>query len=358
MDKGQATVKTKAKSFEAVGTNELAYFFEQLAMYAKSGISTMESLYIMQGGKSKALNGALIATLCEYVSEGMYLSQAMTLCGCFPEYALGMTDLGEQTGRFEEVCRALSQYYRNRDVLRKNVRSSIAYPLFMAAMVLVVIFVLLVQVMPVFEQVFNQLGLGLNPVSAGLLNFGQALSGSAVYIAAAVALIIIVALVMRSTASGKRSISRMYERSFVTRKLAEAEAANRFAFSMSLMLMSGIDTTSCLEFAYTTAENEIAQTRIADVMQRMEQGESLSDSILASGIVGSEYYGVMEAGSRAGSFGEVLSSVAESYYDDTMRRTQSLLGVIEPAMVALLCVTVGMIMLSVMLPLAGIMTGL
>ena len=86
------------------------------------------------------------------------LYPAMEKTGVFPEYALHMTEIGEQTGRLDETMEALAAYYQREEEILDAVKSAVTYPVAMLGMLLVIVAVLFIKVMPVFEQVYMQLG--------------------------------------------------------------------------------------------------------------------------------------------------------------------------------------------------------
>ncbi len=351
-------VGAKAKSFKKLTSSELTYFFEQISVFSNSGIATWESLSIIADNTPEGKQKELFATVFDLVSGGMHLSVALRECGGFPDYALGMIEIGEQTGRLQEVSSALADYYKDKDVLSQSIRSSVTYPLCMSAMVLVVIFVLLVQVMPVFEQVFAQLGLALNPVSSFLLDIGTAMNSYTIIILSVVAALVVIYFIMRTTEGGKRTLAKLYGKAPFTGKLFEAENVNHFAFSMSLMVGSGIDTLSALEFSRDITGSDAIRAKIQRVIDEFDKGVSLADAIITSGIFSTAYTGMLVAGMRSGTVDSMFMSIAERYHIEAQRYTQRLLSIIEPTLVAILCIVVGMVMLSVMLPLTGILAGM
>ncbi len=351
-------VKLQNLNFKALNSSELAFFFEQLSTFSGSGIATWESLGIISEHSKDQKNKSLFDALYDMVSGGNFLSIAMDKCGCFPDYAIGLIEVGEQTGRIREVSETLCEFYKSKDRLSESIRSSITYPLCMSAMVLVVVFVLLVQVMPVFEQVFSQLGLGLNSVSLFLLNLGQTLNNSVVYIFGVLVTLVIIGFALRFTAGGRKILSNLYDKAPLTGMLSDAENANRFAFSMSLMLGSGLDALNALEFSMLITESERVNSKIKTIITEFEKGESLTDAIIISEIFKPMYNGMLVAGMRSGSVEEMFMSISERYYEDAERYTQRMLSIIEPSLVAVLCIIVGMVMLSVMLPLTGILAGM
>ncbi len=348
----------KVKKVKQISTHDLCYLFEQLSIFSKSGIPTWESLYIISLNEKNSGKTNVFYRLYELVADGMFFSLAMKELGCFPSYAVSMVEMAEQTGKTEDVFMTLHTYYSNRDILSKNIRSSVVYPLCMAGMVFAVVFILLVQVMPVFEQVFEGLGLALNPVSVVLLGIGQTLNTYAVAILAVVAAIILFFVVLKFTSGGKKLLLSFYEKFPLTRRLSESENISKFAFSMSLMIGSGLDAISSLEFASMITQSKSLKKKIALIKADIESGTNLSEAIISRKVFSPFYNGIVIGGVRSGAISETLMTIADRYSNDTQKQIQKILSIIEPLMLAVLCLTVGLVMLSVMLPLTGILSGM
>ncbi len=339
-------------------TVQLAYFFEQMAMFIKNGISTWESLYILSQNAQNEFDKELILTLYKDVAGGMFFSQALEKSGKFPEYVIGMIEVAEQTGRVEEVSNALSNYYKSKDVLSQSIRSAVFYPMLMASMVFVVIFVILVEVMPIFEQVFLQIGLALNPISSLLLNIGKSLNQ---YAAIAIVILLVfvgIYLLMSITKKGKEKLKDMYDKFFLTKNLSNSENANKLSFSLSLMLLSGVDVVSSLRFSQKLIDSKEMIKKVDNIIKSLEKGEALANAIINSNVFKPEYNAMIAASEKSGAESEMLMLISQKYLQETQNNTQRLLGIIEPSLVAFLCITVGVVMLSVMLPLTGILTGM
>lgn len=336
---------------------ELEDLFQQLALFFKSGIPAWEGLALL-GEEAGGKNSELFRALSAKVEDGSSLSDAFLQNGRFPGYAVDMVRMGERTGRMQEIAEALRLYYGGRDVLARELRTSVVYPLSMAGMVLVVIFVLTVAVMPIFEKVFKQLALAMNPLSLSLLRFGQAFSQSALAILIVVIAFVVVFFLLRFTKKGRIALLRAYETSPLTRKVAAIGAAERFAFSMSLMLESSIYILDALPFAAELEESEMAKARIVELERLLAEGMPLQEALFACGIFEESYNGMIAAGLRTDTPGTMLMEVALRCRRDAETRRQRLLAIFEPALVILLCVLVGLVILSVMLPLAGILSGM
>ncbi len=356
MESLNATITPKKK--RELHVSILTSFFEQLYTFYQSGITVWESLSVMAENAPTEHQRKLFEELYDYTVDGFPLSDAMAQAGCFPEYAVNMCNIGEQTGHMDETLESLRAYYTGKDALSQAIRSAVAYPLFMAGMVLTVIFVLIIQVMPVFQEIFAQLGLGMNPFATFLLTLGENFNNYALIVLTVLVVSLLVIIIMQHTRGGKKVLANVYDIFPVTRKLARAQAANSLAFSVSLMLSSGIDTITSFEFAETLLQSSYAKNKVYFIKMRLEEGFSLNDVLVESKVFESKYNGIIVAGNRVGTTDQMLMSIAQRYQVETERRTQQLLGIIEPILVGVLCTMVGMVMLSVMLPLMGILSGM
>ena len=137
---------------------ELSSFCGQTALILKSGISSMEGLTIMLEDAASSDEKSILEALLADMQETGSLYHAMESLNIYPSYLLHMVQIGEETGTLDEVMQSLQNHYEREDSINKSIRNSITYPMIMTGMMAVVIVVLLVKVMPIFNQVFIQLG--------------------------------------------------------------------------------------------------------------------------------------------------------------------------------------------------------
>ena len=114
-----------------------------------------------------------------------------------------MVEIGEASGKLEEVLESLRAYYERNDAVSRSIRSSVIYPLVMIVMMVAVILVIIIQVLPVFQQVFEQLGGEMSQFAQGLMSFGRGVSQYAVWIAAGLAVVAAGVVFLRMTKRGK-----------------------------------------------------------------------------------------------------------------------------------------------------------
>jgi type IV pilus assembly protein PilC len=337
---------------------ELSLFFSNLELIYHSGLTLAEGFDILKQSAHGAKSKARMELLYDSAVAGLPLTESLEKAGGIPSYALSLLRIGEETGRLEDTCRNLHEYYDRRDELAQALRAALVYPSTMILMVFVVVIILLTQAMPVFDQVFNQLGFELTGLAGSLLNIGHALRSSALYISAALAAIVIIVLVLRLTPAGKRFFGLLYEHAPITRELSFKLALQRFAFAMATMLRSGIDISAALVLIEPIIENARAGEKLHVIREGVDSGTGFQAAIEQSKLFPPEEMSLLAVGFRTGSDAQAFDEVGTSIAVVTERRLDRLVGAIEPALVGMMCVLVGVILLSVMLPLLGILSAI
>ncbi|MDR2106387.1 MAG: type II secretion system F family protein [Coriobacteriales bacterium] len=337
---------------------ELSLFFSNLELIYHSGLTPAEGFDILRQSTRVSAHKSWLEKLYQLSVDGLPLTESFEKVGGIPSYALSLLRIGEQTGRLEDTCRSLHEYYDRRDELAQALRSALVYPSTMILMVFVVVVILLTQAMPVFDQVFNQLGFELTGIAGSLLVVGQTLRSSALYISAVLAAIVVLVLVLRLLPVGKRIFGTLYEHAPVTRELSFKLALQRFAFAMATMLKSGLDTDAALALAEPLIENAKAGERVRAIRSKVAKGTGFQTAIEESELFPVEEMSLLAVGFRTGSDAQAFDQIGSSIAVATERRLDRIVSAIEPALVGFMCILVGVILLSVMLPLLGVLSNI
>lgn len=343
---------------KALSNNELTTFCSQMALILRSGISSTEGLSIMLEDAPEDEGRRILQNVLEEMEMTGNLYSSLEKSGVFPAYLCNMVEIGEQSGRLDDVMSSLAAHYEREESIARNIKNAITYPLVMIVMMLAVVLVLITKVMPVFEQVFQQLGTGLTGFSGSIMSLGQVMNRYAlvfVLIAAAAAALF---FYFSCTSKGKEQIQH-FSRTFVlTRGLSEKIATARFASGMALSLGSGLDTDQSLEMTAKLTEHPVIQKKIESAQNLIQEGSGFSDALLEAGIFSGLHARMITIGFRTGAMDDVMSQIAEQYDEEVNERIIGVVAKLEPTLVAILSVVVGMILLSVMLPLMGIMSSI
>jgi len=298
----------------------------------------------------------LLSKILDKLELGGSLADALKETGMFPVYMTQMIEIGEASGRLDTVLESLHRYYDREDNIAKSAKNAITYPAIMLVILIVIIIILVTQVLPIFSQVFNTLGGEMTPLAMGAMRIGEIISNSSIVLVIVVIVIAVVLLVLGLTKGGRKSLASFGQRLFS--KLADRMAAAKFASGMSLMLASGLDVDRAVELTLPLMSNPKMYSKVEQLKAMTEQGMAFTESVVKTKIFSGIQGRMLTLGFKSGNLDNVMDQIAGDYEKEVDERLDNLISVIEPTMVAILCVIVGLILLSAMLPLLGVMSAI
>lgn len=343
--------KEKNRQYSA---QELSVFCSEVALVLHSGMFLPDGIAAMANESgSRVLAGMKTA-----VEGGESLAAALGGAGMFPDYMVNMVAVGEEAGKLEQVMGSLASFYEREHAVRSRIRSAVFYPMALVSMMIIVIGVLLIRVLPVFADVFADLGGAAGAVSPDMVSFSTVAGYIALALAALMLVLCAVTAVKLRSAAGYAQLMRILAKLGITRKLAAKIGTGRFAFALSMMLESGYGIDAALEKLPEIVENDEVAKRIGECRKAMAGGASFSHAVEQAGIFTGMYAEILGVGFRAGALDSVTARIADIYEEEIDAETNRMVGAAEPVLVAILCVVIGVILLCVMLPLMEIMTSI
>lgn len=337
---------------------ELGALCLTLAHLCHAGIGAGDALTLLAEDETAKEHGALFAFMARRADEGAALSQIFRETGSFPDYACGSLEVGERVGRTEDSLNALARYYESRASMERRLRAALTYPAVLLTVMLAVVVVLLVWVLPVFNDVYAQLGSRLTGVAGGLLLLGTVLRKAMPGLCVLLAIIVIAVLVlMASPAVCQRLLAAWQDRQGdkgVNRQINTA----RFAQALSMGLSSGMTAQEAVALAIGLAEGDSFRARCENCLTQMDDGKTLASALRETELLSRADCRLLEAGMYAGSGESVMEKIAARLLEESELALEERAARIEPALVAAMSVMVGAILLSVMLPLMHIMTAI
>lgn len=338
-----------------LSTEELSVLCMELSMLLHAAYPVAEGLHLLY----EETKHPTLGQLCERLDEGDALSVALRSTAVFPEYLCHMVETGELTGRLEETFHALSLYYENRRQLSRSIRAALLYPSILLLLVGVVLVVLLAKVLPVFDEVFRQLGGSMTGLAGGLLQFGQAIDAAMPVLLLALLVVFLLAAVVALTQKLRTGLAAFWQRHFGDKGLGKKIFSSRFSSALSMGMMSGLPIEESLRIAAEMhRENPRLSQRLDDCLRRLEEGEGLAEALQAAEIMPPVYCRMLALGIRSGTGDEMISEISRRMEEDAQSGIDALVSRIEPSMVLITSLLVGMVLLSVMLPLMNIMSAI
>ena len=226
----------------------------------------------------------------------------------------------------------------------------------MLGMMGIVIVVLLVKVLPVFQQAFQQMGMEMNTLSLGLLKAGSILSNYSGIFLLFVVLLIALILFLSLSEKGHTYLRNAAYHLPVFRDIPLAADYGRLAQGLSLGLKSGLTPDTSLELSAEMVSHPLILKRLEETGHLLEEGtpfyQALTDSKLFTGMEGR----LISVGFQSGSADEALNQLSVKYREKAVDLISEAISIVEPTIVIILSLLVGLVLLSVMMPLLGILS--
>jgi type IV pilus assembly protein PilC len=339
-------------------SEELAWFCEQIALVQKSGIGISEGIPLLSESTDQPRQLAVLKALSERVADHVPLSQAMNDIGGFPQYMLKMTEIGEVSGNLDNVMTNLSEFYHRDAELRRRLRSSMIYPLVLLFMMAAVIVLLIVRVLPVFNEILSTFGGDMPAFTSGLLRFGIFLGNSWFWLLPLLILAVLVIWFLLSRSRGRIWLEKIKTGAPLLGPLYRQIHAARFALALSYLISSGIDLDTSLLMTEGMLDSDLIRSRIKQCREKIAAGSDPFSALQETELFPRIFSRMLALGSRTGVLDQVMGKIARTYETDVQNKLTRLTGLIEPLLVVILSIIVGAILLTVMLPLIEIMSSI
>lgn len=336
---------------------ETATFCRQMSLIMEAGIPIYDGIESLvesiEDGKSKKL----FEGIHKEVRETGSLYKGTKAAGFFPEYMVNMIRIGEETGKLDDILQSLAIYYEREDKTKKTIKSAISYPIILVCMMAAVILVLVTKVMPIFEEIFLSLGTGMSKTGANIMNLGFVIGNVSLVIIAVILIGIIICVVFSKTGNSDK-IMKIITVIPGVKKLNKNLSSGRFAAVMGMMLSSGYSLERALEMAPDIVDDKEVRGKIVKCEELVKDGESFPEALSKINLFTKMQSRIISVGFKAGKLDVVMEQISTQYEEEVEEGIDKTVGYIEPCLVAVLSLVIGGILISVMLPLATIMSSI
>lgn len=330
-------------------------FCESMAMMVRSGIQTDEAISLLQSsGKSGGILEQGLSVMKEQVDQGFGLASAMKESGIFPDYALQMVEAGESSGRLEDILFRLARYYADQKTISEKLHNAVTYPAAMLALIIVVLAVMLVMVLPAFTGVYNSLTGSLAASSYSYIRWAYAFCWIALVVMVLLAAALVIGLLLWK--NGKReSVEAILRKIPLCASILEGMGMFRFTSALTVFIASGEMQDEAVHKSIPMTDCRPVEEKLERCVKQMEAGHSIAQAAYDEDLFEPVYGRMLLAGERSGNMESVLQRLSELLEENCGHLVDRLVGIVDPLLSGVLMVTVGLSLLSVMLPLIGMM---
>ena len=331
----------------------------EISMLLQAGITVNHGVDIMLEDEPDQDAKVVLQSLSDNLAQGQPLSEAVRACGYFPNYMVSMVDTGEKSGRLADTLKSLSDHYDRQERLSIAIKNATLYPAVLLGMMIVVVLILIVQVLPIFNDVFGRMGAQMSPFAVQLMQFGEWFRGVSVVIAVVLVALFAVAFLAWAIPAVRDSIVKTFKNKWGGHGIFGRIAVSHFVSSMTIAMSSGLRVDESIGLAAAlNSDSQSFNKKYEKCMELLDSGTSLADALRDASILSARDGRILALGDQSGMADSAMAEIARRTERSVQDEIASIVSRIEPTLVIITSVIVGVILLSVMLPLVGIMTSI
>ena len=338
-----------------VSLRTLAVFNRQLSVMFNAGLPITQSLVILATQQENKYFKEVLTEIRKDVEAGSNLSNAeRKFPKVFNDLYTSMIQAGEASGNLDTILNRLSQYIENMTKLVGKVKAALAYPVAVLIIAIVLTTVLLWKVVPIFQDLFANMGAELPIPTQVVIAASDFVKGNIFFIAIAIGFLIFAFRSYYATFKGRRVIDRLMLRIWVLGQVLLKVAIARVTRTLATLLTSGVEIIESMTITAKTSGNAIIEDAVLKSRAFVQEGRPLWESWEETKIFPFMVTQMIAVGEQTGSLATMLGKVADFYDEEVDQSVSALVSLMEPIMIVFLGGLVGTIIVAMYLPLFDI----
>ena len=339
--------------FSRIKASDLAVATRQLSTMVSSGMAILRALYVLESQtESKKLREA-IAAVRKDVEAGLQLSDALERHPkVFSPLYVSMVRAGETGGVLDACLLRVADQLEKDASLRRQIRAATIYPSLVIFFAVVVLLALVAFLIPVFEGVFKQFGGKLPAISQFMVDFSHLVDHQWYILIAVVVVLVFAFLTFKRSKWGRPHWDAFKLRiPMKIGDIVQKVSIARWSRTFSSLVSAGVPIMHAIEITGKTAGNAVVEEAMASVIASVKSGGTISEPLKHSKVFPSMVAHMVGVGEETGALDSMLGKVADFYEDEVAAAVKAMTSILEPVMIVLVGGIVGVIVVSMYLPL-------
>ncbi len=334
-----------------VKVRDFAIFCRQFTSIVRAGVSIVDAFQMLADQTQNATLRDAIESVHSDISKGDTLATAMKKRGgVFPQMLTNMVEAGEASGSLDVAFERMSVQFEKDAKLESAVKKALIYPIVLIVVMIGVICAMMLFVIPRFVGMFDEIGGELPAVTKALMGVSDFFVHYWWLI-----IIIIVAIVVGyktfyATQNGKEVIDRIKLRIPVFGGIQIKSACAKLGRTLCTLLGAGVPMVDALDITARSMDNEMFKKAMKDAKDQVTRGVALSRPLKTSGLFPPMVIHMVSIGEETGNIEQMLENVAGYYEDDVQAATESMMALMEPAIIIVMAGVVGFLVIAMLSP--------
>lgn len=348
----------KISFFQKVSNKDVVILSRQISTLFQAQVSALKIFNLLASESENQLLRDTLSGVSTDIQSGSSISKALEKHpDVFSSFYINMVRSGEETGKLDETFLFLADYLDRNYELTSKAKNALVYPIFVVSTFIVVMVLMLTTVIPRISNILIESGQEIPSYTKFVIAISNLLVNFGPFIL--IGLIIWGFFMFRWSrgASGKAFFANLKLKIPYVGSLYQKLYLSRLADNMNTMLLSGIPMLRALEVTASVVDNEVYKNLLLEATESVKGGKSVSDSLDAFSEIPKIMIQMIKVGEESGELGNILKTMSVFYRREVTNSVDTLVGLIEPLMIVMLGLGVGLLLASVLIPIYNVSTG-
>lgn len=328
-------------------------FSREVGQLLRSGLPLYESLLTIEEKYRSHKCHVLFLDLCDQVKQGRDLSEVLAVYSkTFDPMYIAMVAAGEKTGNLEETFFQLYKVLSRNEKFKKQLRTAMVYPAFLTSFCTLVVLGLFLFLIPSMKELLE--GRQLNPMTQTILSISNWLTSNAIWFFPTLITTILLLIILFKIRKVKNQMKVLFLQVPILRRMFSEAILMRFSRALAVLLSGGIPIVDALRLARRIIQHPSFEAVIEKTEEGLVQGKKLSELLKASPLIPPLVTRMLATAEETGTTSEMLQNIAEIYEEALEKSLTQFTNLLQPVMLLVLGILVGVILLSVLLPLTSV----
>jgi type IV pilus assembly protein PilC len=353
------TIKEKPKDLFAnvaflqpkVTGKDIVVFTRMMSTMIDAGLPLVQSLQILSKQQDNPSFKRALTEILNDVETGMTLADGMRKHpDVFDELFANMIEAGELGGILDTILSRLAGFKEKSMALQQKIKGAMTYPVIVIGVAILIVGIIMVFVIPVFQEMFASMGGALPMPTQIVVNISEFIKSNVIYMGIGLWLLAFAVKKYYNTEKGRMQIDALLLQAPVFGPLIRKVAVAKFTRTLSTMLESGVPILDALQVVAKTAGNKIIEQAVVHVANSIAEGRPIAEPLEESGVFPTMVVQMINVGESVGALDAMLGKIADFYDEEVDQAVENMTAMIEPFMMVFLGVTIGTLVVAMYLP--------
>lgn len=345
----------KGTFLDRVPLRDVVVMSRQLATLFSSQVSALKAFTLLSENAENKLLAGQLRNVGDDLQAGSSISDALAKYpDTFSEFYVNLIKAGEESGKLNDTFEYLAQYLDRQYSLTSKTRNALIYPAFVIVVFITVMLLMFTMVIPNLAQLLLESGQEVPIYTSIIIAISSFIVHYGIFIAIFAVALIVYVFWYRRNEKGKEYLDHIKLSLPGVGNLYKKMYLSRISDNLNTMLSSGISIVRSIEITADVVGNEVYKNILRESLESVKSGSTLSDSMGKHPEVPPIMVQMIKVGEETGSLGSILKTLADFYRREVDDAVDTLIGLIEPAMIVGLGLGVGVLLVSVLVPIYNI----